>query len=334
MSPDLKPDNMSQHVLVTGGTGFIGYYIVKRLVEAGYKITVLARSEHPDSPIRLLNSQVNFVKGDLTDLDSLEAATKDQDIIVHAAALISFDPSERKKIFRINTDGTTHLVNRALKSSVKKLIYISSIAAISSRPDEKDHDESIPWDLKSNHSNYALSKHAAEMEVWRGAAEGLEVGILNPSVVLGKWEENHHSMQLFKMMQHDVLFYPKGSTGWVDVRDVAKAVQAFIESGIINHQFIINGHDSSYQDVLQMIASANGKKSPRYLLPRSIALTATRMYALLNKITSGKRVIQPSIIKSLYKEVTYNNAKSISQLGLTYTSLRDTIEWVVHDNAE
>ncbi|MEP7323173.1 MAG: SDR family NAD(P)-dependent oxidoreductase [Saprospiraceae bacterium] len=325
---------MNQHVLVTGGTGFIGYYIVKSLVETGYKVTVMARAENPDSPIRQLNDQINFVKGDLTDLDSLEAACNGQDIIVHAAALISFDPAERKKIFKNNIDGTTHLVNTALKSSVKKLIYISSIAAISSSPDEQDHDESIPWDLKSNHSNYALSKHAAEMEVWRGSAEGLEVGILNPSVVLGRWEDHHHSMQLFNMMRRGILFYPEGSTGWVDVRDVAKAVVAFIESGIINQQFIINGHNESYQDILQMIATAIGKKGPRYLLPRSIALTATRLYALLNKIASGKRVIQASVIKSLYKEVTYNNAKSISQLGLAYTSLRDTIEWVVNNKAE
>ncbi|MEO5582414.1 MAG: SDR family NAD(P)-dependent oxidoreductase, partial [Saprospiraceae bacterium] len=302
---------MSQQVLVTGGTGFIGYYIVKRLAEAGYRVTVLARSENPyGQSISPLVDQIKFIKGDLTDLDSLEAACNGQAIIVHAAALISFDPSKRKKIFRINTDGTTHLVNTALKSTVKKLVYISSIAAISSRPDERDHDESIPWDLKSNHSNYALSKHAAEMEVWRGSAEGLDVGILNPSVVLGKWKENHHSMKLFNMLEKGIMFYPKGSTGWVDVRDVAKAVQAYIESGLVNQQFIINGHNESYRDILQMITLANGKKGPRYGLPRSIALTATRIYALLNKITSEKKVIQPSIIKSLYKEVTYNNTKS------------------------
>jgi nucleoside-diphosphate-sugar epimerase len=208
----------------------------------------------------------------------LVEACAGQDIIVHAAAIISFDPSDHKKIFKVNIDGTTHLVNAAIKSAVKKFIYISSIAAISDLPDRADHDEFIPWDLKTNHSNYAISKHAAEMEVWRGSAEGLEIGILNPSVVLGLWDENHHSMQIFKIVREGITFYPSGSTGWVDVRDVATATQSYIEQGIVNQQIIINGHNLSYQNMINMIAAGYNLKAPSHKLSRRIALIGSRIY--------------------------------------------------------
>ena len=185
---------MSSKVLITGGTGFVGIYIVHQLAAAGYDLSVLLRKESKTAQdILSIHPNIKMIYGDLTDLNSLDIACAGQDIVIHVAAMVSFDPAMRKAMYKTNVNGTTNLVNACLSSSVKKLIYISSIAAISDLPDSPNHDETIPWDIKTNHSDYAISKHAAEMEVWRGSAEGLEVGILNPSVVLGRYEEGHHA---------------------------------------------------------------------------------------------------------------------------------------------
>ena len=320
---------MNSKILITGGTGFVGYYILKQLSGAGYDLSVLVRKEGKKADaIRALNPDIKIISGDLTDLNSLDEACAGQDIVIHVAALVSFNPASRKEMYKTNVYGTTNLVNACLSSTVKKLIYISSIAAISDLPDHVDHDETIPWDIKTHHSDYAVSKHAAEMEVWRGSAEGLEVGILNPSVVLGRWDENHHAMKIFNTVWEGLPFYPTGSTGWVDVRDVAFAVHAFISKGLINQQLIVNGSNKTYRDVMNAIALAYGKKLPRYALHRIIAIPVIRLYSWVNAVFKAYPNTQTSIVKSLFKKSRYDNNRSVHELGLNYRPLEETIQWV------
>lgn len=320
---------MSSKVLITGGTGFVGIYIVHQLAAAGYDLSVLLRKESKTAQdILSIHPNIKMIYGDLTDLNSLDIACAGQDIVIHVAAMVSFDPAMRKAMYKTNVNGTTNLVNACLSSSVKKLIYISSIAAISDLPDSPNHDETIPWDIKTNHSDYAISKHAAEMEVWRGSAEGLEVGILNPSVVLGRYEEGHHAMKIFNMVRDGLAFYPTGSTGWVDVRDVALAVLAYIEKGLFNQQFIINGCNTAYRDVMNKIAIAYKKKLPQYALHRSIAIPTIRFYSLFSGLFKKYQPTQISIVKSLFKHNQYDNSLSVNELGLAYRSLDETIQWV------
>ncbi|MBK7439034.1 MAG: NAD-dependent epimerase/dehydratase family protein [Saprospiraceae bacterium] len=321
---------MSLNIFVTGGTGFVGYYIVRRLLSAGHQITVLARKENIKArELQTIDPGVRVVYGDISDFDLLTEICLGQDVIVHAAAIVSFDPSIKKYILQTNVDGTIHLVNAALAASVKKFIYISSISTLSHSIDDHHYKETIPWNPKINHSVYALSKHAAEMEVWRGSAEGLEVGILNPSVVLGRWDSTHHSMQLFEKMKKSIAFYPSGSTGWVDVRDVAESVHLYLEKCLVNEQIIINGHNVSYREVMNKIAKAFGKKSPRYALSKRVASVMGGFYTLFNRWPGNKGWLSSGIINSLYTPHFFDHSKSDKLLGIQYHELDETIDWVI-----
>lgn len=320
---------MRSRVLVTGATGFIGHYIVRQLLASGHEVSVLVResSSHFDS-LKPFGDHVHICRGDINQVESLEAACHGMDIVVHAAAMVSFDSGESRKVMKVNVEGTANLINVCLDHQVKHFIHLSSIAALGGMPGEMVIDESAVW-MDKNVSLYSKSKHLAELEVWRGAAEGLAVTILNPSLVLGPWETSHHSMQIFKAMDRNLPFYPSGSNGFVDVRDVAQAVILSIEKKVFQERIIINGHNESYRDILSGIAHKMGKNKPQWLFPKSGAQLGAMFIRMIAFITGRKHYFHSSVLKSIYTNTSFNNIKSINQLGLRYTPLDQTLHDVI-----
>src|SRR4051812_5685090 len=174
-------------VLVTGGTGFLGAYIIKELVEKGYAVRAIRRegSKLPFYVPENVLSAVEWVEGDVLDVMSLEDAMEGVDTIVHAAAVVSFYKSQHAKMLKVNVEGTANVVNVALERGVKRIVHISSVAALGRALDGETVTEDKKWSDDKLNSGYALSKYRAEVEVWRGISEGLEGVILNPSIILG-----------------------------------------------------------------------------------------------------------------------------------------------------
>ena len=184
-------------ILVTGATGFIGSYLLCHLAEKNIYPVALYRSDTKKNSIQSIfeskfsdgKSQFEKIvwrKGDLTDFPSLEEAFQGITKVYHCAALISFSHSKIKKLIEINEQGTSYIVNLCLSHKVKKLIYVSSIAALGKEETSNDVDEETPWNNNEEKTPYAYSKYGAETEVWRAGQEGLEFCIVNPGVILGK----------------------------------------------------------------------------------------------------------------------------------------------------
>src|SRR5690606_34560851 len=123
-------------------------------------------------------------------------------------------------MYRINVEGTKNIVNKALECGIKKLVYISSVAAIGRKLTGELVDEKTQWEDSHTHTHYAISKFKAELEVWRGFAEGLEGVVLNPATILGygNWEQS--SSGLFKSAHKEFKWYSRGINGFADVNDV------------------------------------------------------------------------------------------------------------------
>lgn len=252
-------------VLVTGGTGFLGSYIIKELVEKNYPVRAIRRSTSklPFYIPAKIFEQIEWVEGDILDPVSLDEAMDDVDTLIHSAAIISFNPADKKKMYQVNVQGTANVVNTAIEKNISRLVHISSVAALGRSKTGGHVNEEREW-LDSNlNTHYAISKYKAEMEVWRGIGEGLNAVIINPSTVLGFGDWDTSSCRIFKTIYHEFPWYSTGINGFVDIEDVARTTVLLMQSDIKEQRFIANGDNWTFQQLFNTIADGFGKKHPR-----------------------------------------------------------------------
>lgn len=208
-----------------------------------------------------LLSGIRFIEGDITDLGDLEDALVGIDTVIHAAALISVKKSEADNMLKINGEGTANVINLSLELGIKRFIHISSIATLGPHP-EGLVDEDYFFKNGPEVSSYALSKYAAEQEVWRGAEEGLNVVIVNPGFVIGPSRNTQGSAALFYALRDGLPGYVSGASGYVDVRDVADVIVHLIDHSVNNKRFILSAKNLSNLEFIRLIAEAMGQKVP------------------------------------------------------------------------
>ncbi len=185
-------------ILVTGGTGLVGSHLLLKLLESGNKVRATHRKDsdlkavkkvfsyyHESAVAISLYDQIEWVEADLNDIPELTKAFQGISQVYHCAAMISFDSSNSKELRKINIDGTANIVNLAISKKVKKLCYISSISTLDLELGQSSVSENFIWYPEKYHSEYAISKHGAEIGVWRASQEGLPVIIINPGVIIG-----------------------------------------------------------------------------------------------------------------------------------------------------
>jgi dihydroflavonol-4-reductase len=269
---------------------------------------------------------IEWVDGDIMDVCFLDDITKNVDIIIHAAAIVTFDPRSFKKMISTAMEGTANLVNVALDNHVSKFIHISSIAAIGRRRKEERISEKNIFSKSQYDTTYGLSKFLAEQEVWRGHAEGLNTTILNPSMILGagRWQDS--SVQIFRKVYEGMRYYPSGLTGWVDVRDVADAVLKSLTTDFNGQRYIISAENHSYQSVFEKIANILQVNPPASALKPRMSQIIWRLEALRSWILNKKPVITKETVESMSAHSEYNNKKSIEDLKLSYIPFEKTIE--------
>ena len=276
--------------------------------------------------VAAVKDQIEWVEADILDVPALEEAMKGIRQVYHCAALISFDPRDARKMRQINQTGTENVVNIALHSGVEKLVHVSSIAAIGRRKNGSIISEKTKWERSKFNSNYAISKHLAEQEVWRGMAEGLDVGIVNPSVIIGsgRWDEG--PLKLFKLGWKNYPFFPKGASGFVDVRDVARFMIRLMESDISGERFILNSGNCSFKQIQFSIAEALDRKKPYLLVSPLVQQIAWRLEWLRARLS---RNYAPLITRETAEHSSrvyyYDNQKSIESFNFEYIPVEQTI---------
>ncbi|MCW3119082.1 MAG: NAD-dependent epimerase/dehydratase [Chitinophagaceae bacterium] len=315
-------------ILVTGGTGFVGSYIIKQLVEKGYAVRALRRkaSKLPlYIPEQVLN-KVEWVEGDVLDTVSLEEAMTGVDKVIHSAAIISFSRSDKKKMYKINIEGTANTVNIALEKNIKRLVHISSVAALGRTPGGDPVNEEKKWLDNKINTSYAISKHRSEIEVWRAMAEGLNAVILNPSTVIGYGDWNSSSSKIFKTIYDEFPWYTTGINGFVDVEDVARTALLLMESNINAERFIVNGDNWSFQQLFNSIADAFEKKQPAYRATPFLGEIAWRIEKLKSFFTSAKPLLTKESAAVAQSKTYFDNKKILLALpGFSFTPLEESI---------
>ncbi len=324
-------------ILVTGATGLVGSFLTLELLKKGRQVRALKRPGrnmdmirrvfelYSDNPEELL-SKIEWVDGELLDIFSLEEAMEGVEEVYHCAALVSFLRGDRKNLMKINVEGTANLVNAALEKKVRKLCHVSSIAALG-RPEKQLEmiDEKLVWKTSKNNSNYAISKYGAEREVWRGVAEGLDAVIVSPSVVLGVAGPGMGSSRLFNVVWEGLKFYPPGQNGFVDVRDVARAMVLLMESEVKNERFILNAENVPYKRLFDMIAAGFDKKGPQIYVSPFLSGLSWRSEAVISWLKGRKPLITKETARTAVQHYAYTNDKIRHAIGFEFIPIEETI---------
>ena len=315
-------------ILVTGGTGFLGSYIIKELIEKGYKVRALRRSQKlpfwisPD-----ILQKVEWIEGDVLDIVALEEAMEGIDTVIHSAAIVSFVKKDRKQMYQVNVEGTANVVNAALEKKVRRLVHISSVAALGRTAHGGHVDEEKKWDESKVNTDYAKSKYKAELHVWRGMAEGLEAVILNPSTILGYGDWNSSSCAIFKNIYQGFKWYTDGVNGFADVEDVAKATVLIMESNINDQRYIVNGDTWPFKKLQDTIAANFGKNGPSRKATPFLMSIAWRMEKIRSVFTGKRPLLTKESARVAKSKTWFENDKLLRALpGFSFTPLNETIK--------
>ena len=322
-------------VLVTGCNGLVGSAVARELLQNGYSVRALVRPNADRSLLKDIEEKIAWVEGDILDVSALESALAGVSQVVHAAAVVSFAPSQRATMHKTNVEGTANVVNACLKANVQKLCFVSSVAALG-RPDPSRGskseageqiviDENQKWEESPLNSAYAKTKRLAELEVWRGVAEGLRAVVVNPSVVLGEGNWDRSSSQLFKYAYDQKPFYTQGTVNVVDAADVARAVRLLLFSDIVGERFILSAGALSYQSLFGKMADGFKKKHPTIKVTDFIAQVVWRVEAVRSWVTGKAPLITRETAMSSRTNFVMDGQKIEQSLDFEYADIGTTV---------
>ncbi|MBT6699125.1 MAG: NAD-dependent epimerase/dehydratase family protein [Flavobacteriales bacterium] len=322
-------------IFITGGTGLVGSHILLKLSQRNISFKALKRERSSLDVCKDVftyynaESQFNKIKwvnGDVNDIPSLEEGMKNCTKVIHAAAIVSFHNDDEEIIYKINVEGTINIVNVALSAGIEKLSYISSIAALGRNTTSDIVDENCDFKISKKENNYSLSKYYSEQEVWRASQEGLDVVILNPSVILGPGDWTKGSSQIFQKIYDGLKYYTSGSTGYVDVTDVSECAIKLLESDIKNERFIINGANLKFRELFDMIAERFNKKKATIKVTLLMKELAWRIEFFRSFITGRRPLITKETANSSMKISSYSTKKIENAISFKFIPIEESVE--------
>lgn len=326
-------------IFVTGGTGLIGSFVLQALVTRGLTVRALYRATTP--PAHLVG--VEWVQGDLLDVTLLESVlTPEITHVLHCAGLVSYAPQDEDELLRVNVEGTAAIVDACLRLPTVRLGYVSSVAALGQPAADpaleptttpRRLDETATWDLGGSHPTYATSKYLAELEVWRGVAEGLSAVIVNPSVVLGPGDWHRSSTRLLRYAYDEHHFYTQGQVNFVDVRDVVSQLLYLTLDlpAIPSARYILNGGLHPLGNFLKQMATAYGRRPPTTAVPDWAAEIIWRLEHGRALLTGARPLITRDTARAGRRPVYYDASKAMRTTGLAFRPLAETIAWLAQN---
>tara|TARA_B100001564_G_scaffold215752_1_gene181606 strand:- start:114 stop:1124 length:1011 start_codon:yes stop_codon:yes gene_type:complete len=329
-------------ILVTGGTGFVGTYLLYELLKENSSIKSTYRKEknkelteeffklkdlnHP----KLFN-KIIWVKMDLTEMSSLDELYSGINIIYHCAAFVSLAKRHKNLLMETNVEGTSNIINYAIKHKIKKILFISSIASIGAKDYDCIINEEHSWNHKIKHTDYALSKYKSELEVWRGGQEGIPSVIVNPGFIIGSHFWNRSSSSIFKRIYNGLKFYPTGKISLVSVEDVVIASIKLMNSKIQNERFILVSENMNYKEFLDLISKNLGKSLTKYPLKKPLLYIIYFFDIILSFLRIKKRFMSKALISTFNNNQEFNGNKIKKFISFKYEKIDEKVKEICKD---
>ena len=315
-------------VLVTGGTGFLGSALIKRLIVAGTSVRATKR-ETSAIPAELVGlSGLQWVDADINDFFALEDAFEGVTKVYHCAGIISYHVADRKRLTAVNVEGTANVVTLSSERRTR-LLHVSSIAAVGNAKNNDEATENDLWEYDPDQPGYAVTKYEAEMEVWRGIAEGLDAVIVNPALIIGpaaRTTDNGASGTIFALLRGGLNFYPTGSVGLIDVDDAAKAMILLMDNPAVTGQrFLLSNVTMSHQELLARCSAFFGRPAPKHKATPLMLGIAWRTAKLLSLFTGKRPLLTRETAKASSQRLRFSNRKVVAATGIAFKPIDDTL---------
>jgi dihydroflavonol-4-reductase len=316
-------------VLVTGASGHLGANLVRALLAQGRAVRALIH--HDRRGIEGL--QVETVRGDVCDLDSLQRACAGVEVAYHAAARIALWGDA--PIGSVNVDGTRNVVEACLRAGVRRLIHFSSIHAFRQGPLDRPLDEDRPYVDPVRAAPYDRSKAAAEREVRAGIARGLDAVILNPTAMIGPHDyyPSHMGQALLSFCRGTMPALIAGGFDWVDVRDVAQGALRAEEHAANGARYHLSGRWASVCELAEIAAGWSGVRAPWFVCPTWLARAVAPLAVGWARLRGERPLFTPFSVRSLQGNRQVRHARATRDLGYAPRPLEetvvDTLRWFV-----
>lgn len=294
-------------ILVTGASGLVGSYLVKELIKQGKQVKAIYNSSLPSKEAE--KDRLIWIKGDILDVVWLEEIMQDVEQVYHCAAAVTFNSKKKVLLYKVNIDGTANVVNACLHKGVQKLLYVSSVAALSRVKNDELITEQLNTVEEVGPSVYGKTKYLAEMEVWRGISEGLNTVIVNPSLILGAGDWNRGSTKIFQTVYKEFPWYTNGISGFVYVLDVVRAMIILMDSNIHTERVILSADNIAFKELFDTIANSFGKKLPHKKVTPFSAELVWRFEAIKSKITGKDPLLTKETARTAQAKRYFDNSK-------------------------
>lgn len=328
-------------ILVTGATGLLGSHLTAALLMQNKKVRALYRDKskiqntkkilaYYTSEVDKYFSQIEWHEADVTDYFSLQEPFTNVTEVYHCAGLVSFNENESKQLYAINAEGTEYVINTCLDKGIKRFCHVSSVATLQIEANKKYIDEFSVWKTAAGNSSYAITKYRGEFEAWRGAAEGMNVLVVNPSVILGAGCWGQSSTQLITRCYKGLPVYTEGVTGYVDVRDVANCMIKLMDENKFGQRYILNSENCSFKEITHQLQQ-NFNKPISKIKAGKFLLNAALVFSTITNIFSRKKsIVTKSVIQSAQKKTYYDNTKVCKELNYQFISVKDSLAYIAN----
>lgn len=268
---------------------------------------------------------MQWVDADITDFFALQDAFEGVSKVYHCAAMVSYQKADRKEMMAINVQGTANVVALAMDQGAR-LLHVSSIAALGRAKDGRETTEKDLWEYSADQSGYAVAKYEAEMEVWRGIAEGLDAVIVNPALIIGPSAGTSGSGAIFGMLQKGLKFYTGGSVGLIDVADVAKAMILLMDDTTIHDErYLLSNVNMAHKELLEKCSGYLHRPAPRIQATPLMLGLAWRAAKFLSFFTGKAPLLTKESARASSRKMRFSNKKVVDATGITFKPIDDTL---------
>jgi dihydroflavonol-4-reductase len=320
-------------VLVTGAGGFIGSHVVEELLKENVAVRVLLKPD--ESPVNLREFDIEIMRGDILDNESVSLAVKGTDTVFHLAAIYSIWMKDWSRIYEVNMQGTQNILWAAVKSNVERVVYTSSIAAIGIAPGKQASNEDTPFNQYTLGNHYILTKYLSQQIARSFAKNGLDVVIVNPCFPFGTKDivPTPTGQLIVDILKGKNFFAFAGGINIVDVRDVARGHVLAAKKGRTGELYILGNLNVTMKEFLRMVYKVAGFKA-RPVIPTFIPVIKMSAYCFKwwsDHVSHATPMSTPPEVKYASQYLFFDTYKARNELGLTLSpteeSLRDSVRW-------
>jgi dihydroflavonol-4-reductase len=318
--------------LVTGGTGFIGARVVRRLVQRGASVRVLARASSRRDMLGDL--AVEYVEGDLRDPASLRAAVRGCRNVFHVAADYRLWAPRPAELYETNVEGARNVIEAAAAAGVERIVYTSSVGALGLPADGRPGDETTPVTLEEMVGQYKRSKFLAEQEVRRLVAGGAPVVLVHPSTPVGPGDAKPTptGQMIVDFLGGRMPAFVDTGLNLVHVDDVAEGHLLALECGRVGERYILGHRNMTLREIFDLLGALTGLPSPRREIPLGVALAVGHVSQWWSDHVSHRPPRVPlEGVRMARKRMFFDGAKAVRELGMPQTpidrALAEAVEW-------